>query len=144
MQHHHNGSYIMFGDMNAVRNEQESVGSIFNNIEADYFNSFIDASGLVDLPIGGRCFTWMNKAGTNLSKLDPVILYEDVIDFLTRLFVLTALDRIWSDHKPILLMMTKIDFVPSPSKIRQWNNNNKNMERNRKAAALEELSSIET
>nr|GEU95638.1 hypothetical protein [Tanacetum cinerariifolium] len=27
-------------------------------------------SGLIDLPLGGRLFTWMNKAGTKLSKLD--------------------------------------------------------------------------
>ncbi|GKA68224.1 RNA-directed DNA polymerase, eukaryota, reverse transcriptase zinc-binding domain protein [Tanacetum coccineum] len=76
--HHHNGSYIMFGDMNAVRNEQERVGSIFNNIEADYFNSFIDATGLVDLPIGGRCFTWMNKADTaiGLDGFDDLIKSE--------------------------------------------------------------------
>ncbi|GJV00413.1 RNA-directed DNA polymerase, eukaryota, reverse transcriptase zinc-binding domain protein [Tanacetum coccineum] len=183
--HHHNGSYIMFGDMNAVRNEQERVGSIFNNIEADYFNSFIDATGLVDLPIGGRCFTWMNKAGTKLSKLDRFLISEDVIDLLPDIRI-TALDRIWSDHNPILLHVDKIDFGPSPfklynswllrdgfddliksewdsldsnnsgfpikchekfrilkAKIRQWNNNNKTMERNKKAAALEELSSIE-
>ncbi|GJW90007.1 hypothetical protein Tco_0167560 [Tanacetum coccineum] len=44
--HHHNGSYIMFGDMNAVKNEQERVGSIFNNIKADHFNSFIDATAV--------------------------------------------------------------------------------------------------
>ncbi|GJU19408.1 RNA-directed DNA polymerase, eukaryota, reverse transcriptase zinc-binding domain protein [Tanacetum coccineum] len=183
--HHHNGSYIMFGDMNAVRNEQERVGSIFNNIEADYFNSFIDATGLVDLPIGGRCFTWMNKAGTKLSKLDRFLISEDVIDLLPDIRI-TALDRIWSDHNPILLHVDKIDFGPSPfklynswllrdgfddliksewdsldsnnfgfpikchekfrilkAKIRQWNNNNKTMERNRKATALEELSSIQ-
>ncbi|GKA71461.1 RNA-directed DNA polymerase, eukaryota, partial [Tanacetum coccineum] len=108
-----------------TRNEQERVGSIFNNIEADYFNSFIDASGLVDLPIGGRCFTWMNKAGTKLSKLDRFLISEDVIDLLPDIRI-TALDRIWSDHNPILLHVDKIDFGPSP-----------------KAAALEELSSIE-
>ncbi|GKA84791.1 RNA-directed DNA polymerase, eukaryota, reverse transcriptase zinc-binding domain protein, partial [Tanacetum coccineum] len=183
--HYHNGSYIMFGDMNAVRNEQERVGSIFNNIEADYFNSFIDATGLVDLPIGGRCFTWMNKAGTKLSKLDRFLISEDVIDLLLDIRI-TALDRIWSDHNPILLHVDKIDFGPSPfklynswllrdgfddliksewdsldsnnsgfpikchekfcilkAKIRQWNNNNKTIQRNRKAVALEELSSIE-
>ncbi|GJU81651.1 RNA-directed DNA polymerase, eukaryota, reverse transcriptase zinc-binding domain protein [Tanacetum coccineum] len=61
--HHHNGSYIMFGDMNAVRNAQERFGTTLNSIEADHFNSFIDSTGLVDLPIGGRSFTWMNKAG---------------------------------------------------------------------------------
>ncbi|GJY54011.1 RNA-directed DNA polymerase, eukaryota, reverse transcriptase zinc-binding domain protein [Tanacetum coccineum] len=64
--HHHNGSYIMFGDMNAVRNAQERFGTTLNSIEADHFNSFIDSTGLVDLPIGGRSFTWMNKADQQL------------------------------------------------------------------------------
>ncbi|GJY99944.1 RNA-directed DNA polymerase, eukaryota, reverse transcriptase zinc-binding domain protein [Tanacetum coccineum] len=114
--HHHNGSYIMFGDMNAVRNEQERVGSIFNNIEADHFNSFIDATGLVDLPIGGCCFTWMNKAGTKLSKLDRFLILEDVIDLLLDIRI-TALDKIWSDHNPILLYVDKINFGPSPFKL---------------------------
>ncbi|GJZ83372.1 RNA-directed DNA polymerase, eukaryota, reverse transcriptase zinc-binding domain protein [Tanacetum coccineum] len=41
--HHHNGSYIMFGDMNAVRNAQERFGTTLNSIEADHFNSFIDS-----------------------------------------------------------------------------------------------------
>ncbi|GJY39306.1 hypothetical protein Tco_0425670 [Tanacetum coccineum] len=144
--------------------EQEKGGFYFNNIEADYFNSFIDV--LVWLTSYWRAlFTWRNKA----------------IDIR-----ITTLDRIWSDHNPILLHVDKIDFGPSPfklynswllrdvfddliksewdsldsnnsgfpikchekfrilkDKIRQWNNNNKTMERNRKAAALEELSSIE-
>ncbi|GKE87871.1 RNA-directed DNA polymerase, eukaryota, reverse transcriptase zinc-binding domain protein, partial [Tanacetum coccineum] len=82
-------------ETNAVRNEQERVGSIFNNIEADYFNSFIDATGLVDLPIGG--FTWMNKACTKLNKLDRFLISEDVIDLLPDIRI-TAIDRIWSDH----------------------------------------------
>ncbi|GJX91167.1 RNA-directed DNA polymerase, eukaryota, reverse transcriptase zinc-binding domain protein [Tanacetum coccineum] len=183
--HRHNGSYIMFGDINAIKFEQERVGSIFNNIKVDCFNSFIDAIGLVDLPIGGRCFTWMNKASTKLSKFDRFLISEDVIDLLPDIRI-TALDRIWSDHSPILLHVDKIDFGPTPfilynawllrdgfddlitsewdsldsnnfgfpikchekfcilkDKIRQWNNNNKTMERNRKAAALEELSSNE-
>ncbi|GJW37835.1 RNA-directed DNA polymerase, eukaryota, reverse transcriptase zinc-binding domain protein [Tanacetum coccineum] len=124
--HHHNGSYIMFGDMNAVRNEQERVGSIFNNIEADYFNSFIDATGLVDLPIGGRCFTWMNKAGYD--GFDDLIKSEwDSLDSNNSGFPIKCHEK----------------FRILKAKIWQWNNNNKIMERNRKAAALEELSSIE-
>ncbi|GJW90006.1 RNA-directed DNA polymerase, eukaryota, reverse transcriptase zinc-binding domain protein [Tanacetum coccineum] len=117
-----------------------------------------------NLPIGGRCFTWMNKADIRI----------------------TALDRIWSDHNPILLHVDKIDFGPSPfklynswllrdgfddliksewdlldsnktefpikchekfrilkAKIRHWNNNYKTMDRNKKAVALEEITSIE-
>ncbi|GJR61398.1 RNA-directed DNA polymerase, eukaryota, reverse transcriptase zinc-binding domain protein [Tanacetum coccineum] len=120
-----------------------------------------------------------------LSKLDRFLISEDVIDLLLDIRI-AALDRIWSDHNPILLHVDKIDFGPSPfklynswllrdgfddlikaewdslnsnnfgfpikchekfrilkAKIWQWNNNNKTIERNKKAAALEELSFIE-
>ncbi|GKA33855.1 RNA-directed DNA polymerase, eukaryota, reverse transcriptase zinc-binding domain protein [Tanacetum coccineum] len=144
--HHHHGSYIMFGDMNAVRNEQERVGSIFNNTEADHLNSFIDATGLVDLPLGGRSFTWMTKAGTKLSKLDPFLILENVIDLLPDIRI-TALDRIWSDHNPILLHVEKIDLahlclncITPDSAMEQQQ---QSLDRNRKTAAIEELSSIE-
>nr|GFB93419.1 RNA-directed DNA polymerase, eukaryota [Tanacetum cinerariifolium] len=76
--HNNDGSYILFGDMNVVRNEQERYGSSFNSIEADNFNAFIESTGLIDLPIEGRSFTWMNKAGTKLNKLDRFLLSEDV------------------------------------------------------------------
>ncbi|GJR83012.1 RNA-directed DNA polymerase, eukaryota, reverse transcriptase zinc-binding domain protein [Tanacetum coccineum] len=109
--------------------------------------------GLVDLPIGGRCFTWMNKAGTKLSKLDRFLISEDVIDLLPDIRI-TALDNGFDD-----LIKSEWDSLDSnnsgfptkchekfrilKAKIRQWNNNNKTIERNKKAAALEELSSIE-
>ncbi|GKE34386.1 RNA-directed DNA polymerase, eukaryota, reverse transcriptase zinc-binding domain protein [Tanacetum coccineum] len=159
--HHHNGSYIMFGDMNAVRNAQERFGTTLNSIEADHFNSFIDSTGLVDLPIGGRF----------LISEDVTIRLPDV--------QITALDRLWSDHNPILLHIDKTDFGPTPfklynswllrdgfdnlikeewelldsnlkchekfrrlkDKIKQWSNNIKTLERNRKIMALEEINS---
>ncbi|GJR92162.1 RNA-directed DNA polymerase, eukaryota [Tanacetum coccineum] len=77
--HHHKGKFILFGDMNVVRNENESFGSIFSQIEADHFNSFIDLNGLIDLPIGGRLYTWMNKAWTKLSKLDRFLISDEVL-----------------------------------------------------------------
>ncbi|GKB81766.1 RNA-directed DNA polymerase, eukaryota, reverse transcriptase zinc-binding domain protein [Tanacetum coccineum] len=48
----------------------------FMHQHADNFNSFIDNSGLIDLPLGSRRFTWMNKAGTKLSKLDRFLISE--------------------------------------------------------------------
>ncbi|GJY72399.1 putative RNA-directed DNA polymerase, eukaryota, reverse transcriptase zinc-binding domain protein [Tanacetum coccineum] len=136
--------------------------------------------GLVDLPIGGRSFTWMNKAGTKLSKLDRFLISEDVTIRLPDVRI-TALDRLWSDHNPILLHIDKTDFGPTPfklynswllrdgfdnlikeewelldsnlkchekfrrlkDKIKQWSNNIKTLERNRKTVALEEINSIE-
>ncbi|GKG11197.1 RNA-directed DNA polymerase, eukaryota, reverse transcriptase zinc-binding domain protein [Tanacetum coccineum] len=68
-------------------------------------------AGLVDLPIGSRSFTWMNKAGTKLSKLDRFLISEDVTIWLPDVRI-TALDRLWSDHNPILLHIDKTDFGP--------------------------------
>ncbi|GKA39817.1 RNA-directed DNA polymerase, eukaryota, reverse transcriptase zinc-binding domain protein [Tanacetum coccineum] len=88
--------------MNVVRNENKRSGSLFSRQDADNFNSFIDKSGLINLPLGGRLFTWMNKAGTKLSKLDRFLISEEVAKALLDVRV-TAIDHLWSDHNPILL-----------------------------------------
>ncbi|GJT04635.1 putative RNA-directed DNA polymerase, eukaryota, reverse transcriptase zinc-binding domain protein [Tanacetum coccineum] len=101
--HQHNRKFILFGDMNTVRDKNERSGSLFSRNEADHFNSFIDSLGLTDLPIGGRYYTWMNKAGTKLSKLDRFLIFDRFL-----------IDRMWSDHTPILLYVMKLDFGPTP------------------------------
>ncbi|PWA34280.1 RNA-directed DNA polymerase, eukaryota [Artemisia annua] len=58
----------------------------------------------------------MNKAGTKLSKLDQFLVSEDVIEELPNMRV-TALERLWSDHNPILLHCNKADFDPTPFRI---------------------------
>nr|GEU53840.1 putative RNA-directed DNA polymerase, eukaryota [Tanacetum cinerariifolium] len=116
------GKYILFGDMNEVRNVQERIGSIFSRNEAEVFNNFISASNLTDLPLGGHAFTWMNKQGTKLSKLDRFLISEEVINLLPYIRI-TALDRMWSDHVPILLHCSKRDFGPTPfKKFHSWFN----------------------
>lgn len=107
---------MLFGDMNEVLNEQERHGSIFSRNEVDIFNSFINTADLIDLPLGGRTFTWMNKLGTKLSKLDRFLISEDVLNSLLDICV-TALDRLWSDHNPILLHCNKADFGSIPFKL---------------------------
>ncbi|GJT48514.1 hypothetical protein Tco_0974671 [Tanacetum coccineum] len=46
------GTYVLFGDLNEVRDECERYVSQFDTSEAQTFNSFIDESGLVEMPIG--------------------------------------------------------------------------------------------
>ncbi|PWA68373.1 RNA-directed DNA polymerase, eukaryota [Artemisia annua] len=58
----------------------------------------------------------MNKAGSKLSKLDRFLLSEDVITACPDLKA-TVLDRLWSDHNPILLHVDKTDFGPIPFKL---------------------------
>nr|GEZ14506.1 RNA-directed DNA polymerase, eukaryota [Tanacetum cinerariifolium] len=112
---HHNGRYILLGDCNVVRCENGRFGSIFSCLEADQFNAFIDSSGLLDLHIRGRLFTWMNKAGTKMSKLDRFLIFEDILEAIPDICI-TSLDKLWSDHTPILLHVSKSDFGPTPFK----------------------------
>nr|GEV66293.1 RNA-directed DNA polymerase, eukaryota [Tanacetum cinerariifolium] len=98
----HNGKFILFGDFNTVLHEYERSGSLFSRIEAEHFNAFIDSTGLIDLPIGGRHFKWMNKARTKLSKLDRFLISKGVMEDIPDIKV-TAIERLWSDHFPILL-----------------------------------------
>ncbi|GJW88782.1 RNA-directed DNA polymerase, eukaryota, reverse transcriptase zinc-binding domain protein [Tanacetum coccineum] len=114
--HNHNGKFILYGDLNVVRNEQEKFGSIFSSHKAGHFNAFIDSSGLIDLPIGGCYYTWMNKAGTKLSKLDCYLISDDILEAIPDIHII-ALDHLWSDHTPILFHVKKSNFGPSLFKL---------------------------
>ncbi|GJY12221.1 RNA-directed DNA polymerase, eukaryota, reverse transcriptase zinc-binding domain protein, partial [Tanacetum coccineum] len=66
--------------------------------------------------MGGRRFTWMNKAGSKLSKLDRFLVSQSVIEDNVHLKA-TVLERGWSDHNPILLHDRKDDYGPVPFKL---------------------------
>ncbi|GJY38125.1 RNA-directed DNA polymerase, eukaryota, reverse transcriptase zinc-binding domain protein [Tanacetum coccineum] len=110
--HQHNGKFILFGDMNTVRHENKWSSSLFSHDKANHFNSFIESSSLIDLPIGGRYYTLMNKEGTKLIKLDRFLISKGIPKDIPDIRV-TAIDRMWSDHTPILLHAMKLDFGPS-------------------------------
>ena len=56
-----NGILAAMGDFNKVREASERFGSIFNDRQADIFNSFISNASLIDVPLGGYKFTWTDK-----------------------------------------------------------------------------------
>ncbi|GJX63142.1 putative RNA-directed DNA polymerase, eukaryota, reverse transcriptase zinc-binding domain protein [Tanacetum coccineum] len=112
-------------------------------------------SGLFDLPLGGCLFTWMNKAGTKLSKLDRFLISEEVAEALPDVRV-TAIDHLWSDHNHILLHVSISDFGPIPFKlsipgysmilliiIKQWNSETKTSDCVTKHDNLQLIKSIE-
>ncbi|GJS46283.1 RNA-directed DNA polymerase, eukaryota, reverse transcriptase zinc-binding domain protein [Tanacetum coccineum] len=111
----HEGQFVLFGDMNEFRDKSERYGTMFSRVEAHMFNSFIDDAGLLDLPLGGRLFTWMNKVGTKMSKLDRFLISNSVMDTFSDLKVI-ALPRIYSDHIPLMLHNAKVDYGPLPFK----------------------------
>ncbi|GJY52793.1 RNA-directed DNA polymerase, eukaryota, reverse transcriptase zinc-binding domain protein [Tanacetum coccineum] len=88
----------------------------FNVRGSDHFNSFISLTGLIDLIIRGRLYTWMNKAGTKLSKVDRFLISDEVLEILPDIRI-TVLDRLWSDHTHVLLHILKSDFGLIPFKL---------------------------
>ncbi|GJY42096.1 RNA-directed DNA polymerase, eukaryota, reverse transcriptase zinc-binding domain protein [Tanacetum coccineum] len=86
------GKYILFGDMNEVREELERYGSVFSRSEAQIFNGFINDENLIELPL------------------------EDVLDVFPN-YQVTALDRLWSGHILIIFHYNKSDFGMIPFKI---------------------------
>ncbi|PWA98934.1 RNA-directed DNA polymerase, eukaryota [Artemisia annua] len=111
----HPGKFILFGDLNEVKDESERLRSTFNRSEAQDFKSFIADSGLTDLPLAGHLYTWMNKDGSKLSKRDHFLISNPIIDDNPDLKAV-ILDRRWSDHSPILLDKNHTDYGPIPIK----------------------------
>ncbi|GKA37476.1 RNA-directed DNA polymerase, eukaryota, reverse transcriptase zinc-binding domain protein [Tanacetum coccineum] len=73
---HHNGKFILCGDFNEVRLDSERYGSVFSRSEAQVFNSFIDAAGLVEIPMGGRQYTWMTSSLQLMQERDDLEMYS--------------------------------------------------------------------
>nr|GEZ21229.1 RNA-directed DNA polymerase, eukaryota, reverse transcriptase zinc-binding domain protein [Tanacetum cinerariifolium] len=143
----HIGKYVLFGDMNEVRSAHERYGSLFSRNEAEVFNLFIKNSGLIDLPMGGHSFTWINKTRMKISKLDRFLISEDVLSLLPDILV-TSLDRMWSDHTPILLHCNKVisesfflikKLKELKPKIKQWVVAKKRNEDTRKKDLMKDL-----
>jgi hypothetical protein len=67
------------GDFNAVRADEERISGRQDARSPDQvaLNWFIDDSGLVDLSLCGRYFTWYKGDGLSMSWIDKFLLTED-------------------------------------------------------------------
>ncbi|GJZ26721.1 RNA-directed DNA polymerase, eukaryota [Tanacetum coccineum] len=109
-------AWIVFGDFNVVRNQEERSGSSFNVGEENVFNDFISRVGLFDFPLGGRRFTRFGKNGNKASKLDRFLVSNNFFDCWNDASVL-VLCRSFSDHCPLLLKVGSPNFGPKPFRI---------------------------
>lgn len=69
------GEYIIFGDFNVVRDDNERSGSVFCQDEANEFNNFLIDMELVDVPMGGRKYSRVDRLCSKMSKLDIFFYY---------------------------------------------------------------------
>ncbi|GKU91159.1 hypothetical protein SLEP1_g5069 [Rubroshorea leprosula] len=109
------GIWCLGGDFNAVRSVEERAGSNGVSKEMEEFDSFIHDAGLVDLPLTGRKYTWLNSNGLYMSRIDRFLFLED---WLMKWGDLRqwGLKRTVSDHCPILIKEEKVDWGPKPFK----------------------------
>ncbi|CAI9292289.1 unnamed protein product [Lactuca saligna] len=105
------GNYMCFGDFNVVREVYDRMGLIFCSSSASDFNDFIDDMGLIDVPMIRKRFTRIDASGSKLSKLDRFLVDEVFYDRFENLQI-SILDRRWSDHCPIFLHVSLVDYGP--------------------------------
>ncbi|XP_071687671.1 uncharacterized protein [Rutidosis leptorrhynchoides] len=111
-----NEPWVVCGDFNKVRSEDERLNCQFIENRAKKFNEFINNTKLIDIPLGGRLFTRVSDDGIKFSKLDRFLVNDSFHNLWSCLSVV-ALDRGNSDHCPIILKDDIKNFGPKPIKV---------------------------
>nr|GEW86464.1 RNA-directed DNA polymerase, eukaryota [Tanacetum cinerariifolium] len=107
------GETVILGDFNKVQMEQERFGFVFNAQGANVFNNYYSMTNLIDLPLGGYSYTWSHKTATKMSKLDRFLISEGLLVLFPYLTGL-CLDRHLSNHRPIVMYESFLDYGPTP------------------------------
>lgn len=110
------GNYVVFGDFNSVRSQEERLSSMFSAVNASHFNEFITSGDLVDIPLGGSSFTRFSPNGLKASKLDRFLVSPTILNNIQNMEGL-VIDGLYSDHRLILLTQNLRDFGPIPFKL---------------------------
>ncbi|KAJ0811025.1 putative RNA-directed DNA polymerase [Helianthus annuus] len=107
------GMYLLIGDFNEVRVPEDRMNSIFDSNNAMYFNNFISTAGLLEYPMSGRKYTFLSGDGKKMSKIDRFLVSSE---FMTKWpnATLRALERVISDHSPLILMTNESNYGPTP------------------------------
>ncbi|GKV25593.1 hypothetical protein SLEP1_g35004 [Rubroshorea leprosula] len=109
------GNWILGGDFNAAKSIGDRAGCSGITREMREFDSFIHVTGLVDLPLVGRKYTWHSANGQHRSRIDRFLVSEECLQKWNDLKQ-WGLGRTVSDHCPLLLKNEKIDWGPKPFK----------------------------
>ncbi|GKV32708.1 hypothetical protein SLEP1_g41295 [Rubroshorea leprosula] len=110
------GRWLLAGDFNAVRYLEEKRGRTGENVEMRDFNAFIETTGLVDIRLANRRFTWYRSDGSSMSRLDRVLMTEEMFNMGGE-WVQHGLRRTISDHCAIIIKTKITDWGPKPFRV---------------------------
>ncbi|MCH90510.1 hypothetical protein A2U01_0011426, partial [Trifolium medium] len=109
------GDWCLGGDFNSITKVGERRGSngVSGHTERVEFSQFIDDLEVIDIPVTGKKFTWFSSDGSVMSRLDHFLLSEGFIE-KGGISNQCIGDRDISDHCPIWLMSSKLNWGPKP------------------------------
>ncbi|MCH80366.1 LINE-1 reverse transcriptase like, partial [Trifolium medium] len=112
------GDWCIGGDFNAVlkAGERKGSSSAFRHTERTEFCQFVESMELIDVPVTGKKFTWFSADGKAMSRLDRFLLSDN---FIVKEEVSGQWigDRDISDHCPIWLICSNLNWGPKPFKV---------------------------
>ncbi|GKV49437.1 hypothetical protein SLEP1_g56187 [Rubroshorea leprosula] len=100
------GRWMIAGDFTAVRCPEERRGRTGECPEMEEFNVFIETSGLVDIRLTNKRFTWYRPDGSSVSWLDRFLMTEEMYSLGCE-WVQQGLKRTVSDHCAVILKTSK-------------------------------------
>jgi hypothetical protein len=120
-------AWCIIEDFNSVAysNERRGVGvggSVGREVEE--FGAFIQELEMVDMPLLGRQFTWFHPNEVTMSRLDRVLLSVDWLS-LSGSPAVWVVERDVSDHCPLILRYSIVDWGPKPFRFNNYWLNNK-------------------
>jgi exonuclease III len=111
------GEWCIGGDFNSIMKSGERRGSSNAGSQAERaeFAQFSEVMEIIDIPVMGKKFTWFNSDGSVMSRLDRFLLSEGFIikGGISNQWVD---DRDISDHCPIWLLCSNLNWGPKPFK----------------------------
>ncbi|GLT88941.1 hypothetical protein SLE2022_069480 [Rubroshorea leprosula] len=110
------GIWMIIGDFNAVTCIEERRGRTGESPEMKEFDDFVVSTGLVDLKLANRRFTWYRPDGSSMSRLDRALLSIEMCN-VGEEWVQQGLQRIVSDHCPIMVKTVVVDWGPKPFRV---------------------------
>ncbi|GKV04538.1 hypothetical protein SLEP1_g16691 [Rubroshorea leprosula] len=110
------GRWLVAGDFNTVRNVTERKGRLGETQDMEDFNHFVEGTGLTDVRLRNRKFTWYRPDGTSMSRLDRFLLSTEM-SLLGRDWTQVGVRRSISDHYAIILTSRHVDWGPKPFRV---------------------------
>ncbi|KAK8569220.1 hypothetical protein V6N12_007752 [Hibiscus sabdariffa] len=109
--------WILGGDFNSVRGQDEKIGFSFNASSSEVLNDFIEETSLFDLPLSGSRFTWSNARDHGIfCRLDRVFVSPELLHILPGIS-LQVLPKTISYHNLIQVSVRSFVAGPRPFKI---------------------------